>query len=105
LAILSKRLNRSLNKVVDDDRVCLHSLRHWCATKLKETGCEDSLVADILGHKLGTMTSRYAKPASLERKRESIQRLALPMVPEAPNQPSEALPFAQDRAQSNLEAA
>ena len=79
LAILSKRLNRRLNKVIDNASVCVHSLRHWIATKLKEQGVEDSLVADILGHSLGTMTSRYAKSSSIDRKRVAIARLALPV--------------------------
>lgn len=81
VALLSKRLCRELRvKVTSDTKVTAHSLRHWHATKLKALGCEDSLVADCLGHKLGTMTSRYAKPASVERKREWIARLSLPQT-------------------------
>lgn len=92
--LLSKKLCRELRaKVTSNDRVTAHSLRHWHATKLKALGCEDSLVADCLGHKLGTMTSRYAKPSSLERKREWVNRLALPLVAAgglaAPAQPDE----------------
>ena len=81
IALISKLLCRELRgKVTSDERVTAHSLRHWHATKLKELGCEDSLVADCLGHKLGTMTSRYAKPSSLERKREWVNRLTLPVL-------------------------
>jgi integrase len=105
LTLLSKRLNYELDGIIDSPTVTVHSLRHRFATELKELGAEDSLVADLLGHKLGTMTSRYAKPSSLERKREWVQRLTLPVVPEAPHQPSEAFPCARDGARSNLEAA
>ena len=75
LANLSQTLNRHLNKVVDSPNVCVHSLRHWTATKLKEVGCEDSTVADVLGHQLGTMTSRYAATSSVERLRDAIEKL------------------------------
>lgn len=88
IGLVSKTLCRELRgKVTKDSRVTVHSLRHWHATKLKALGCEDSLVADCLGHKLGTMTSRYAKPASLERKREWTYRLSLPTTAEV-SQPS-----------------
>lgn len=50
---------------VDGNGKVFHSFRHTVATKLKEAGVEDSLVAEVLGHVMPGMTfGRYAKASS-----------------------------------------
>jgi integrase len=47
---------------IDSPKKVFHSFRHTVITKLKEAGVEDSLVAELLGHKMqGQTFGRYAK--------------------------------------------
>lgn len=70
--LLGKKLNRELRKVTPDKLVTIHSLRHRFATKLKDKGVGDSIIADLLGHAPLGVTGRYMKRASLPTLREAI---------------------------------
>jgi integrase len=66
---------------VDGSGKVFHSFRHTVATKLKEAGVEDSLVAELLGHVMPGMTfGRYAKASNaqvlLER---AVSKLSYPI--------------------------
>jgi integrase len=57
-----KRANRFIQKVVGIEGKSLHSFRHTFATIMKRSGINESLAAEIMGHKHGGMTyDRYAK--------------------------------------------
>jgi integrase len=60
---------------IRDKRLVTHSLRHTVATKLKHNGCSDTIVAQILGHTLSGMGSRYAKDWELNKLNEAILTL------------------------------
>jgi integrase len=56
--------------------VDFHSFRHTVATELKHLGVEESVVADILGHSLGSETGdRYSKAHTVQRMKEALDRL------------------------------
>jgi integrase len=72
-----KRANRFIQKVVGIEGKSLHSFRHTFATILKHSGVNESLAAEIMGHKHGGMTyDRYAKgylPETLKAAVEEIR--------------------------------
>lgn len=48
------------NLYVTHKAICVHSLRHTFATTANMLGYSDLIIAGLLGHKLGSVTSRYA---------------------------------------------
>jgi integrase len=54
-----------------------HAIRHTVATKLREGGIAEDLVAEILGHARGSTESfkTYAKGASVKRTHEALCKL------------------------------
>jgi integrase len=55
-----------------------HSLRHGVATRLREAGVPEDVVAELLGHARGTTESfqRYAKAASVKRLHDALCKLS-----------------------------
>jgi len=54
------RFNRK--HVTDDPLKCFHSMRHTFADTLKQLGCQESLIAELMGHVNGSITTgRYGK--------------------------------------------
>jgi len=66
---------RDVKAVVDPKKV-LYSLRHSVATKLKHSGVEESMIAEILGHTNNSMsTGRYGKEYPLKAMAEAMHNL------------------------------
>ena len=56
-----------------------HSIRRTVATLLENAGLAEGVAADIIGHEKPTMTyGLYSGGASLEVKREAIEKLSYP---------------------------
>ena len=47
-----------------DKRVCMHTLRHCCATHMLEQGADIRVIQVMLGHTLLETTARYSQVAS-----------------------------------------
>lgn len=61
---------------IKDTRKVLYSLRHTVATRLKHAGVEESLIAELLGHTNGSMTTgRYGKAYPVEKLAEAVALL------------------------------
>jgi integrase len=80
-AALSKRLNDVLDRMCpEDDRLVCYSLRHTFATRLKHADVQDSLLDELLGHKVERLSvGRYGKRYPAEKLREAVERLKVPV--------------------------
>lgn len=81
-AALSGRMNSALDRACpENDRLVTYSLRHTFATRLKYADVQDSLLDELLGHKVEKLsTGRYGKRYPVEKLRESVQRLKVPRL-------------------------
>ena len=52
-----------------------HSFRHALADRLRNTGCPEEIVAEILGHSRSGMTKNYGKGFSLEVKQKWLGKI------------------------------
>lgn len=59
---LSYEFREAARALGDTEGLTLHCLRHTTATRLEGTGVEALIIAKLLGHSTGLMTSRYFKP-------------------------------------------
>lgn len=63
-------------KSISDRKLVLYSLRHSVATTLKHQGVEESLIAQLLGHSNGNMTTgRYGKEYPIQQLAEVVGKL------------------------------
>lgn len=78
---LSKRLNARLDRAVpDDDKLVVYSLRHTFATRLKHADVHDSLLDELLGHKVEKLSvGRYGKRYPVDKLAEAVGRLRVPV--------------------------
>jgi integrase len=64
------------HKGIRDKRIVLYSVRHSVATELKRKGVEESLIAELLGHSNGSMTTgRYGKRYQVEQLARAVELL------------------------------
>jgi integrase len=76
-AALSKRLNAVLDAACpEDDKIVPYSLRHTFATRLKYADVAESVLDELLGHKVEKLSvGRYGKRYPVEKLREAVERL------------------------------
>jgi integrase len=76
-AALSKRLNAVLDLACpEDDKIVPYSPRHTFATRLKYADVADSVLDELLGHKVEKLSvGRYGKRYPVENLREAVERL------------------------------
>jgi integrase len=74
---LSKRLNTVLdNACPEADKLVPYSLRHTFATRLKHADVQESLLDELLGHKVEKLsTGRYGKRYPAEKLKDAVERL------------------------------
>lgn len=79
-ASLSKRLNTLLDRACpEDDKLVPYSLRHTFATRLKYADVADSVLDELLGHKVEKLSvGRYGKRYPVEKLRDAVDRLNVP---------------------------
>ena len=70
-AMLMKRLRTE----IADPKVTMHSLRHRMKDKLRNTGCQESLSKEILGHSQGSVAANYGSGYALEVMREALSKV------------------------------
>ncbi|TVT30616.1 site-specific integrase [Marinobacter vinifirmus] len=74
------RFNRFLTKRMgwsEKGRATAYSFRHTFADELKQTGVDERIAAEIMGHSTAGITfTRYGKPSSLGKKLEQISRIS-----------------------------
>lgn len=72
-----KRVNRFIQKSVGIENKSLHSFRHTFATILKRGGVNESVAAEILGHKHGGITyDRYGKGFLSDTLKSAIEKIS-----------------------------
>jgi len=78
-AALSKRLNTRLdNAVPENEKLVTYSLRHTFATRLKHAFAPDTLLDELMGHKVeGLAQGRYGKRFEAARLKEAVELLRL----------------------------
>jgi integrase len=76
-AAVSKRLNGVLDVACpEDDKIVPYSLRHTFATRLKYADVADSVLDELLGHKVEKLSmGRYGKRYPVEKLRDAVERL------------------------------
>jgi integrase len=76
-ASLSKRLNGVLDTACpDNDKLVTYSLRHTFATRLKYADVADSVLDELLGHKVEKLSvGRYGKRYPVEKLQDAVERL------------------------------
>jgi integrase len=77
---LSKRLNAVLDQVCPEDgRLVPYSLRHTFATRLKHADVLDTVLDELLGHKVEKLSvGRYEKRYEVGKLQAAVERLSLP---------------------------
>lgn len=70
---ISNSLNKWLRTLVTGKTT--HSFRHALADRLRNTGCPEEIVAEILGHSRSGMTKNYGKGFSLEVKQKWLGKI------------------------------
>jgi integrase len=76
---LAKRFSALKSKLGYGPGLVFHSIRRTVATMFQDAGVPEHVAANILGHKIGTMTyGLYSGGASLETKSGAIEKLAYP---------------------------
>ena len=74
---IGKKFTRLKKAMGFDDRHVFHSIRKTVVTILRNAGAPEDVVADIVGHKINTMTyGLYSGEVSLAVKRETLDKLA-----------------------------
>ena len=69
-AMLMKRLRR----VITDEKLTMHSLRHRMKDKLRNSGCPENLSMAILGHSANTVAANYGSGYAIEVMRDAMQK-------------------------------
>lgn len=78
---IGKRFGRLKTKMGFGEAQVFHSIRKTITTLLENAGVPENIAADIIGHDKPTMTyGLYSGGASLEVKREALERLDYPGV-------------------------
>ena len=73
---MSKQFGKVKRKLGFDARYVFHSIRATVATQLEQAGVPEGIAADILGHDKPSMSyGVYSGGASMEQKREALQKL------------------------------
>jgi integrase len=86
---LGKRFGRLKTALGHGEGLVFHSIRKTTATILQNANCPEAVAADILGHKIPTMTyGLYSTGSTMDTKRLWIERIVYPITPEVdPNGP------------------
>jgi integrase len=73
------RFNRK--HITDDPQKCFHSLRHTFADTLKQQGAQESLIAELMGHANGNITTgRYGKKYRTEVLLQVVSKIDVKLI-------------------------
>jgi len=75
---------RQVNPGLIPDKISCHSLRHFKAMHLLQSGVNLVYIRDLLGHVSTQTTDVYAR-ADSKQKREALEKAYLNLVPEQAN--------------------
>jgi hypothetical protein len=65
---------KRFRKVITDNKLSMHSLRHRMKDKLRNSGCPEAVSMAILGHGTNTVAVNYGSGYAIEVMREYLEK-------------------------------
>jgi hypothetical protein len=71
---VSAMMMKRFRKIITDNKLSMHSLRHRMKDKLRTTGCPEAVSMATLGHGINAVAANYGSSYAIEVMREHMEK-------------------------------